>query len=100
MPRRLAIAAPFVVEVVPYEEPSLQPNQVRVKSELASAKHGTNISLFEGANFVGQRFDPEEHIFRPAAPAAGPDRAAVAVRHDGCRHGGRDRPGGDALAGG
>ena len=48
MPRRLAITAPFVVEVIPYDEPPLQPHQVRVRSELASAKHGTNVSLFEG----------------------------------------------------
>jgi len=46
MPRRLAITAPFVVEVIPYDEPPLQPHQVRVRSELASAKHGTNVSLF------------------------------------------------------
>ena len=70
MPRRLAITAPFVVEVIPYDEPPLQPHQVRVRSELASAKHGTNVSLFEGTNFVGQRFDPKDHIFRPAETAA------------------------------
>jgi threonine dehydrogenase-like Zn-dependent dehydrogenase len=72
MPRCLAITAPFVVEVIPYDEPPLQPNQVRVKSELASAKHGTNISLFEGTNFVGRRFDPKEHIFRPVATGPAP----------------------------
>ena len=70
MPRRLAITAPFVVEVIPYDEPPLQPHQVRVRSELASAKHGTNVSLFEGTNFVGQRFDPKEHIFRSVETAA------------------------------
>jgi threonine dehydrogenase-like Zn-dependent dehydrogenase len=76
MPRRLAITAPFVVEVIPYDEPPLQPHQVRVRSELASAKHGTNVSLFEGTNFVGQRFDPQEHIFRPAETAAAATPAA------------------------
>jgi threonine dehydrogenase-like Zn-dependent dehydrogenase len=79
MPHRLAITAPFAVDVIPYDEPPLQPSQIRVKSELASAKHGTNVSLFEGTNFTGQRFDPKEHIFRPAdatpAPATAGPRA-------------------------
>lgn len=65
MPRRLMATAPFRVEVLSYEEPALEPHQVRVRTELASAKHGTNVGLFEGANFQGQTFDPEWHLFRP-----------------------------------
>lgn len=65
MPRRLAVVAPFVVEVLDYAEPPLQPHQVRIKTELASAKHGTNIGMFEGKNFEGYTFDAEWHIFRP-----------------------------------
>ena len=70
MPHRLAVTAPFVVEVLDYQEPSLQPRQVRVKTELASAKQGTNIGMFEGKNFEGAYFDPEWHLFKPTTQAA------------------------------
>ncbi len=41
MPRRLAITAPHKVEVLEYQDPPLQDHQVRIKTELASGKHGT-----------------------------------------------------------
>ena len=63
MPRRLAITAPHKVEVLEYQDKPLEPHQVRVKTELASGKHGTTLAGFDGLNFQGQRFDPEMRLF-------------------------------------
>ena len=63
MPRRLAITAPHKVEVLEYQDNPLEPHQVRVKTELASGKHGTTLAGFDGLNFQGQRFDPEMRLF-------------------------------------
>jgi threonine dehydrogenase-like Zn-dependent dehydrogenase len=74
MPRRLAITGPHRVEVLDYEEPPLQPHQVRVKTELASGKHGTTLAGFDAENFQGHRFDQKMRLFveEPAPPPASP----------------------------
>ncbi len=66
MPKRLAITGPYEVQVLPYEDPPLQPGQVRVRTEWASGKHGTTTAMFEGGAFGGQRFDQETRLFYPA----------------------------------
>lgn len=71
MPRRLAITGPHVVEVIEYQEPALGPREVRVRTQLASGKHGTTRALFDNVNFRGQRFDQEMRLFLPAGEAAG-----------------------------
>jgi threonine dehydrogenase-like Zn-dependent dehydrogenase len=63
MPKRLAITGPYHVEVIPYEDPALQPNQVLVRTEFASGKHGTTMGMFDGRTFEGQRFDQEMRLF-------------------------------------
>lgn len=65
MPRRLAIAGPYEVRVVEYEDKALQPQQVRVRTELASGKHGTTFGMFDGRTYEGQRFDQEMRLFLP-----------------------------------
>ena len=72
MPRRLAITGPHKVEVLTYEDPPLEPDQVRVRNTYASGKHGTTTAMFDGANFVGQSFDQEMRLFVPDESAAGP----------------------------
>jgi threonine dehydrogenase-like Zn-dependent dehydrogenase len=72
MPRRLAITGPHRVEVLEYEEPPLQSHQVRVRTVLASGKHGTTTAGFEGLNFRGQRFDQEMRLFVPAEGTEAP----------------------------
>ena len=73
MPRRLAIVGPHRVEVIEYEERPLRGGEVRVKTEIASGKHGTTVAGFDGVNWAGQRFDQEMRLFvaaeTPAAPA-------------------------------
>lgn len=50
MPKRLVVTAPY---------------QVRVKTEYASAKHGTTTAGFDGSTFRGQAFDQEMRLFLP-----------------------------------
>jgi threonine dehydrogenase-like Zn-dependent dehydrogenase len=50
MPRELIASAPRTPELREYDEAPLQPTQIRVKTELASPKHGTEL--------VGYRNDP------------------------------------------
>ncbi|MGC9467725.1 MAG: zinc-dependent alcohol dehydrogenase [Anaerolineae bacterium] len=66
MPRRLAFVGPFQADILTYEEPELEPNQVRVKTTWASGKHGTTTAMFEGGAFQGQEFDQEMRIFVPS----------------------------------
>jgi len=68
MPRRLAITGPHKVEVIEYQDRSLGDQEVLVKTEIASGKHGTTIAGFDHVNFAGQRFDPEMRIFTEAPP--------------------------------
>jgi threonine dehydrogenase-like Zn-dependent dehydrogenase len=64
MPKRMAITGPYEVEVREYEDAPLEPKQVRVRTELASGKHGTTMGMFDGINMRGQIFDPEMRFFR------------------------------------
>lgn len=50
MPRELIASAPRTPELRQYDEAPLQPSQIRIKTELASPKHGTEL--------VGYRNDP------------------------------------------
>lgn len=50
MPRELIATAPRTPVIREYEEPALGPRQIRIKTELASPKHGTEL--------VGYRNDP------------------------------------------
>jgi threonine dehydrogenase-like Zn-dependent dehydrogenase len=63
MPRRLAITGPYQIELLNYEDPALTPNQVLVKTELASGKHGTTTAQFDNRSFSGQRFDETLRLF-------------------------------------
>ncbi len=72
MPRRLAITAPHKVEVLEYEDPPLKADQVLIKTEIASGKHGTTVAGFDGLNFRGQNFDQEMRLFVEAEEPSGP----------------------------
>jgi threonine dehydrogenase-like Zn-dependent dehydrogenase len=63
MPKRLAITGPYQVEILDYEDPPLGPNQVLVKTELASGKHGTTMGMLDNRTFEGQQFDQEMRLF-------------------------------------
>ncbi|MFB3882387.1 MAG: zinc-binding dehydrogenase [Armatimonadota bacterium] len=70
MPRRLAITGPHKVEVIQYQDRAVGDNEVLVKTEIATGKHGTTLAGFDPVNFSGQRFEPEMRIFVEAPPAA------------------------------
>ena len=63
MPRRLAITGPHKVEVLEYQDPPLKGQQVLIKTEIASGKHGTTLAGFDGVNFRGQNFDQKMRLF-------------------------------------
>ena len=64
MPRGLYVDQPEHVTLASYEEPALQANQVRIRSEFAAIKHGTIFHLFSGESpFQDQRFDRELRLF-------------------------------------
>lgn len=63
MPRRLAFVAPYQAALLDYEEQPLQPQQVRIKTEIASGKHGTTMGMFDSRTFQGQEFDQSMRLF-------------------------------------
>ena len=81
MPRRLAITAPHKVEVLEYQDPPLQARQVRIKTELASGKHGTTLAGFDGLNFQGQRFDQDMRLFVEDDSKPQPSQSRQAAPH-------------------
>ncbi len=68
MPRELQLTAPRTLTLVPYEEASLGPNQVRAQALYSGISHGTELNLYRGtAPFHTKRFDPELRLFVEAA---------------------------------
>jgi threonine dehydrogenase-like Zn-dependent dehydrogenase len=63
MPRRLAITGPYQAEVIDYVDAPLAENQVRVRTEIASGKHGTTTGKFDGRNTRRQIFDQTMRLF-------------------------------------
>ena len=63
MPKRLAITGPYQVEILDYEDPPLVADQVLVKTELASGKHGTTMGMFDNRTYAGQQFDQDMRLF-------------------------------------
>jgi len=48
------------------QAPPLRENQVRIRTEFAAIKHGTEFTLFSGESpFESQRFDPDLRLFVP-----------------------------------
>ena len=64
MPRKLVAVAPRKAALVDYEEPTAGRNQVKVRVEYASPKHGTEVSFFRGDDpFVADLFDDDWRLF-------------------------------------
>jgi len=71
MPRKLVAVAPRKAALVDYEEPTVGRNQVKVRVEYASPKHGTEVSFFRGDNpFVGDLFDDDWRLFLQREPGS------------------------------
>src|SRR5215211_5072027 len=71
MPRKLVAVAPRKAALVDYEEPTAGRNQVKVRVEYASPKHGTEVSLFRGDDpFVADLFDEDWRLFLQREPGS------------------------------
>jgi threonine dehydrogenase-like Zn-dependent dehydrogenase len=71
MPRELIATAPGETAYREYEEPSLGEHEVRVRTEFAAPKHGTESHGFLAESLsVTRTFDPEYRIFLPAEEEA------------------------------
>ncbi len=69
MPRKVVFTKEHDVAVVEYEERPLAPNELRVQTEYASGKHGTTLSIMDGRNRQGQRFETDLRLFLPSDEA-------------------------------
>jgi threonine dehydrogenase-like Zn-dependent dehydrogenase len=65
MPKRLAITAPRKAEVLEYEDTPLQAHQVRVRTEIASGKHGTMMAPYRRSGPTNTALDENMRIFLP-----------------------------------
>jgi threonine dehydrogenase-like Zn-dependent dehydrogenase len=66
MPRALIAVGPRQPVLQEYEEPALQPEQVRVRSQFSAPKHGTELHMYRGHSPFGHsRWDPELEQFMP-----------------------------------
>jgi len=77
MPKGLCIDKPQSVTLRDYEDPPLAENQLRIRTEFVSIKHGTEFHLFSGQSpFGGRYFDPVLRLF---VEDDGTKRQAMAV---------------------
>jgi len=64
MPKQLVAVAPRKAALVDYEEPAIGRNQIRVRVEYASPKHGSEVGVFRGEDpFVADLFDEDWRLF-------------------------------------
>lgn len=63
MPRRLAVTGIYEASNLRYEDRALGAEEVLVRTEIASGKHGTTFGMFDNRAFAGMRFDAEQHLF-------------------------------------
>lgn len=63
MPRRLAAIGRYEASVLEYEDRPIGSDEVLVRTEIASGKHGTSFAMFDNRSYAGKRFDPERHLF-------------------------------------
>lgn len=62
--KKLICTKPRVAELVEYEDREVESNEVRVKVEFASPKHGTELADFRGTTpFIDGKYDPEWQVF-------------------------------------
>ncbi len=73
MPQGLYVDKPQSIFMKAYQEPELQDDQVRIRTEFAAIKHGTDFHLFSGQSlFQDNRFDLGLRLFvKRTGPEAG-----------------------------
>jgi len=72
MPKQLVAVAPRKAALIDYEEPAIGRDQIRVRVEYASPKHGSEVGVFRGEDpFVADLFDEDWRLFLARKDAAG-----------------------------
>ncbi|MDP8908716.1 MAG: zinc-binding alcohol dehydrogenase [Chloroflexota bacterium] len=67
MPSELIATAPRTPAFRDYEDLPLEANQIRVRTELASPKHGTELVMYRGDPVAMRRYDAELGAMMPSA---------------------------------
>ncbi len=66
MAKQLVAIEPRKAALLDYEEGPVQPDQVKVKVEYASPKHGSELAAFRGESpHIADYYDEEWHVFLP-----------------------------------
>lgn len=69
--KKLVAVEPRVAALVEYEDRPVQPNEVKIKVEFASPKHGTEVVDFRGLSpFIDEEFNEEWKMFMPRKEGA------------------------------
>jgi threonine dehydrogenase-like Zn-dependent dehydrogenase len=69
MPKQLIALAPKKASITSYEDREIKPNEVKVKVENASPKHGSELACFRGESpHTADYFDEEWNMFLPRNP--------------------------------
>jgi threonine dehydrogenase-like Zn-dependent dehydrogenase len=64
MPRELLLSGPRVIELAPFDETPLAPDQIRAEAIVSGVSHGTELALYRGVSpFDGKRFDTDLRLF-------------------------------------
>ncbi len=72
MPKQLIATAPRTAMIAEYEDRPIHPHEVRIQTEYASPKHGTELVDFRGISpFEQERFDEERNLFVPREKGEG-----------------------------
>jgi threonine dehydrogenase-like Zn-dependent dehydrogenase len=75
MPKKLVAVAPRKAALVDYEEPVVGRDEIKVKVEYASPKHGSELGIFRGEDpFVADLFDEDWRLFLARKDAASDTR--------------------------
>ena len=68
MPQELIATAPRTPELRDYDEPPLQAGQIRIRTELASPKHGTELVAYRNDPVASRPYDPAWGAVIPRPP--------------------------------
>ncbi len=68
MPRELVAIAPRTPVLREYQEPELGERQIRIRTEFASPKHGTELVLYRDEPAAHRPYDPEWGCVAPRTP--------------------------------
>ncbi|MFO8008718.1 MAG: alcohol dehydrogenase, partial [Candidatus Brocadiia bacterium] len=63
MPREVRGVAPGELDITEYRLPELAEGHVRVRTEFATAKHGTEMAFYKGYGSARGRYDADLGVF-------------------------------------